>query len=156
MTAEEPWGRLDELTDDELATLVAAARQVLVQHADGPDAAALLDAPPIVAGHAIAETLRDAGVGTPVDFMVDDEDSARVVSLAALRVIGGEPALAGLVAEAYRARRDMLAVDGGLITGIVLLALVLKLKRIKVGKVDITFFEARAGMLDQLRNLLGR
>ena len=43
-----------------------------------------------------------------------------------------------------------------LVTGIALLALVLKLNRIKVGKVDVTFFEARTSMLDQLRNLLGR
>jgi hypothetical protein len=149
----EVFQRLDELSDVELATLVAAAEHVIA--GDDEDAAELAAMPSSMAGAAIADELSE--VGTPaspeaVSAVLRD----RSVVLAALHTIAAEPPVADAVADVYRKRRDMLAVDGGLLTGAALLLFVLKLKRVKIGKIDVSFYDARQGVLEQLRTLLGR
>jgi hypothetical protein len=158
-SAEDVWSRLDELSDDELAMLVEAAEHVIADSADAPDASIYLRMPVTRVGEAIAGSLQDAGTATDPDdvtAVLRDHDSARQLAVQALRTIGEEPALAGQVAAAYLARREMMVVDAGLVAAGALLLLVLKLKRIKIGNVDISFYEARAGALELLRTLLGR
>ncbi|WP_433042586.1 hypothetical protein [Dactylosporangium sp. CS-033363] len=153
------WDRLGELSDDELTTLVAAAGHVI---ADLADDAAAAEVPLMPVGHLGAELageLRAADVDTEPDevtALLRDRDRARALAVAALRPLAAEPELAAEVAAAYEARRGMMAVDGGLLLGGALLVLALKVKRIKVGKVDVSFYEARAGALAQLRAFLGK
>lgn len=145
------WDRLDELSEADLATLVAAAEHVFA--AGDEDAAGYAALPSGVAGTAIAAELAEDGTArspTAVTAAVRD----RAMVLATLRTLAAEPVVADAVAEAYRKRRDMLAVDAGVLTAAALLLFVLKLKRIKIGKVDVSFYEARQGLLEQLRNLL--
>lgn len=171
--ADEVWGRLTELSDDELATLIAAAEHVLADFADTadntdtdaagePDTAQLAELAQLPVAHiapALAETLREAGTDVDPDdvaALLRDADQSRQLAVQALREISTEPALAEEVAAAYRARREMMAVDPGLVLSGALLLFVLKLKRIKIGKVDISFYELRDGVLAQLRSLLGK
>lgn len=154
--ADEVWGRLDELTDDELSTLVAAAAHVVADLAGEPDAPQL---PVALAGAALAGELREAGTDADPDevtALLQDGSRVRRLAVAALRPIAAEPDLAAEVAAAYRARREMMAVDAGMVLAGALLVLALKVKRIKIGKVDISFYEARASALEQLRAFLGR
>ncbi|HEX9041054.1 MAG TPA: hypothetical protein VF838_08490 [Trebonia sp.] len=159
--ADEVWSRLDELSDDEVATLVEAAEHVLADLAedDEPGAAMLAKMPVAHVGPALADTLREAGTDVDPDAvtaLLRDTERSRLLAVEALRGISAEPVLAEQVAAAYRARREMMAIDPSLVLAGSLLLLVLKLKRIKVGKVDISFYEVREGALAQLRSLLGR
>ncbi len=145
--------RLDELSDVELATLVAAAEHVIA--GGDEDAAEYTAMPTSMASAAIADEVGEDGTpASPeaVTAVVRD----RTMVLATLRTVAAEPAVADAVADAYRKRRDMLAIDGGLLTGAALLLFVLKLKRVKIGNVEVSFYEARQGVLEQLRMLLGR
>jgi|SRR5215472_11417505 len=149
------WGRLEELSDDELGTLIAAALHVIAAETD--DADDYLSMPVAVASAAIAGSLAEAGTTAEpqaIAGLVRDRDQARALALAALQPIGHEPGLAEMIADAYSERRRMMAVDPGLISAASLLVLVIKLRRIKIGKVDISFYEIREGVLAQLRNLL--
>jgi hypothetical protein len=157
--ADDVWSRLEELSDDELATLVEAAQHVLADLADEPGTAMLAQMPVGHVGAALAGTLREAGTDVDPDevtALLRDGERSRWLAVQALRQISAEPAIAEQVAAAYRARREMMAVDAGLVLAGSLLLLVLKLKRIKVGKLDISFYEARASALAQLRSLLGK
>ncbi|NUR26773.1 MAG: hypothetical protein HOV83_13180 [Catenulispora sp.] len=163
--ADELWSRLAELSDDELATLTAAAEHVLADFADAadePETAQVAQLPRMPVAHvgpALAETLREAGTDVDPDdvtALLRDAEQARLLAIQALLEISTEPALAGEVAAAYRARREMMAVDPSLVLSGALLLFVLKLKRIKIGKVDISFYELRDGVLAQLRSLLGK
>lgn len=158
-SAEELWNQLDALSDDELSMLVEAAKHVIADSSDAEEAPGYLAMPVSRVGEAIAGSLQDDGTATEPDdvtAVLRDDGQARHIAVQTLRAIGDEPALAEQVAAAYRARREMMAVDAGLVAAGALLLLVLKLKRIKVGGVDISFYEARASALEQLRTLLGR
>lgn len=153
--ADEVWSRLEELSDDEVATLVEAAEHVLADLADESETAM----PVTRVGIALADVLREAGTDVESDevtALLRDAEVSRRLAVQTLRQIGADPALAEQVAAAYRARREMMAVDAGLVLAGSLLLLVLKLKRIKVGKVDISFYEVRESALAQLRSLLGK
>ncbi|MEV5956185.1 hypothetical protein AB0M11_20840 [Streptomyces sp. NPDC051987] len=157
--ADEVWNRLEELADDEVATLVEAAEHVIGELADEPEAAMLAKMPVARVGIALTDVLRDAGADVDTDqvtALLRDEEQSRRLAVQTLREISADPALADEVAAAYRARREMMAVDAGLVLAGSLLLLVLKLKRIKVGKVDISFYEVRESALAQLRSLLGK
>lgn len=159
--ADEVWSRLEELSDDEVATLVEAAEHVLADLADPdePEAAMLAKMPVAHVGSALADTLQEAGTDVDPDevtALLRDAERSRRLVVQALREISAEPALAEQVAAAYRARREMMAVDASLLLAGSLLLLVLKLKRIKIGKVDISFYEVRESTLAQLRSLLGK
>jgi hypothetical protein len=156
--ADEIWSHLEELSDDEVATLVEAATHVLAD-AGEPETAMLTTMPAAYVGPALADTLRESGTDVDPDevtALLRDVERSRSLAGRALQEISAEPALAEQVATAYRARREMMAVDPSLIEAGALLLLVLKLKRIKVGKVDISFYEVRESMLAQLRSLLGK
>jgi hypothetical protein len=153
------WNRLEELSDEELATLVEAAEHVIADSSDEPDASGYMKMPVTRLGTAIAGSLRETGSDTDPDQVTEllrDHEHARQLAVQALQAIGREPVLADHIEAAYRARREMMAVDAGLVVAGALLLLVLKLKRIKIGNVDISFYEARASALEQLRTLLGR
>lgn len=159
---DEVWSRLDELSDDELATLTEAAEHVLADLADAadePETAMLAEMPVAHVGPALAETLREAGTDADPDevtALLRDAQRSRQLVIETLREIRTQQALAEEVAAAYRARREMMAVDPGLVLSGALLLFVLKLKRIKIGKVDVSFYELRDGVLAQLRSLLGK
>jgi len=155
MSGDDIWSRLGELSDDELGTLIVEAQHVIAS--DAGDAIEYLSMPVGVAAGAIAASLGEAGTRAEpqvVAGLVRDPARARALALAALQPIWHEPELGKLVAEAYGERRGMLAVDPELISAVSLLVLILKLKRVKIGKLDVSFYEIREGVLDQLRNLL--
>jgi hypothetical protein len=146
---------LDDLSDEELRYLMEAAISVLWEQAQHPVVQSPTQLPP----RALATELRHLlGDETGVDRVVQDAQVSHDVGMAVLREIGQQPEVAAEVEAAYQARRDMLAVDAGLVLGAALLLAVLKLKQVKVGKrggVDVQFHEVQTGVLDGIRRLLG-
>jgi len=158
---EEPvdiWGRLDDLDDAELAMLVEAAASVIADNTNEAGARIYLEMPPRPAGQILKSTLADAGVA------VDDEEAAELVrdevvtrqlAVHVLRSLAQQPVIAAEIEVAYRARQRMLVIDAGVISAAALLLLVLKLKRVKIGGVDVSFYDARQSALDSIRRMLG-
>ena len=161
-TNETPvWERLDALSDSELNALVAAAASVLAENAEGDEAEETLSMPPGPAARELRSLLDGAGV--PVDEaeaerLVTDEAASREVALAVLRELGKEPEVAAEIEEAWRARRGMMVVEGGVLIGAALLLLVMKLKRVSVKRegAEVEFYEAKGGVLAAIKGFLGR
>lgn len=160
-TNEEPaviWDRLDDLDDAELTMLVEAAASVIADHTDEAGARTYLEMPPRPAGQILKSTLADAGVAVDEEAaaeLVRDQKAARQLTVRVLRSLAQQPILAAEIEAAYRDRQRMLVIDAGLISAAALLLLVLKLKRVKIGGVDVSFYDARQSALDSIRRLLG-
>ena len=151
------WERLDQLDDAELNDLVEAAVAVITEAAGDPDATSLAELPARRLGAEITVELQSSGVVANTDDvgrLLRDERSARPLVLSMLRSL---PAgrLRDEVEAAYAAKRKMMIVDAGLLTGAALLLLVMKLKRIKIGSSEISFYEAKSETVDGVRQLLG-
>jgi hypothetical protein len=160
---DEPnvWERLDDLSDHELEGLVAAAISVLEEGADDPSLQNVADMPPGPTASELRSLLGGAGVEAEqaeLEQLVTDEATARELALATLRELGREPQLAAAIEEAWRARSGMMIVDAGFVIAGALLLLVMKLKRVQVGKgeVDVEFYEAKSETLGAVRRLLGQ
>jgi hypothetical protein len=95
----------------------------------------------------------DIELALPADLAA----SSAPIALALLEEIGNHPELRAEVEEAYQQRRKMMVIDFGIVTGPALLYLVMKLKRIRVGKdrVDISFYEYKQEMAEGVRDAVG-
>ncbi len=157
MSAGSVWDRLDELSTAELSSLAAAAESVIADESgDDEDYASM---PVGATGAAVAAELREDGTSAGSDevaHLIREPEQARELTIAMLRAMREMPVLAEAIEEAYESRRGMLAIDPELIAAGALLLFVLKLKRIKIGKVDISFYEARDNVMAQLKNMLGQ
>lgn len=161
-TNEEPaaaiWDRLDDLDDAELAMLVEAATSVIAEHTDEAGAKTYLEMPLRPASQVLKSTLADAGVAVDEEAtaeLVRNQKATRQLTVRVLRSLAQQPILAAEIETAYRDRQKMLVIDAGLISAAALLLLVLKLKRVKIGGVDVSFYDARQSALDSIRRLLG-
>jgi hypothetical protein len=123
----------EELDDADLRLLLQAATSVLAESADDEDEAAdLAELPPSEAAAEVGATL-----GQPdgaASRLVDDPELDRELALALVREVCAIPALRAEVDDAYTARKRMMVVDPGSILAVSLLLLVLKLRRVKVGR----------------------
>ncbi|GLH98857.1 hypothetical protein [Phytohabitans aurantiacus] len=160
VTAGDPWGRLHELSDPEWQALTDATFHVIQDEADG---ATLVDAtsPPVWLRRQLRSELASEGLPTDdrtVDRLVTDDRTARQVSLAIIEGIASDPDLRERIEQAYRARRGMMVIEGGVLIGAALLLLVAKLRRIRVekGKLDVQFYQASDTALQQVQDILGQ
>ena len=134
----------DTLTDQELRLLVDAAVAVLAGELGEDERDRLLDLPPGRAAAELRETLTEAGATDPEEVL-----AALTTGTATARtLVAGvlvEPAAAEPIRAAYAERKSLMALDAGLVTGPVLLALVLlRIKRVRLGKggLDIQFADS--------------
>jgi hypothetical protein len=154
-----PWGLLDDLTDPEFQALAESVLSVLREEAGDP---------PLVGADLPAGQLRQqltsalAAEDIPaddhaIDKIVTGEQLSRQVSLAIIEHLGEDTALRHEIERVYQARRQMMVLDGGVLTGAALLLLVAKLKRARVqkGKLDVQFYEANSAALNQIRRIIG-
>ena len=159
MGRDEVWERLDTLDDAELETLIAAASAVMADRADTPAAREALTMAPGPTARELRFELQGAGVeidAEDAERLVSDEGASREAAIAALRELGKEPVLAEEIEEAWQARRGLMVIDAGLVSAGALLLLVMKLKRVKVGKgqAEVDFYEVKDGVLGALRRFL--
>lgn len=158
--APSVWSRLDGLSDSDLRLLVDSAVRVIgdeVGEGAGLDAARLPPGP--LAKQLLAELTAN---GVPADAAVAekvarDTQISRPLALITLRELAANPVLADRIESAYEARRGMMLVEGGVLLGAALVLLVLKLKKVHVGKdgADVDFYEAKEGWLGKVSGLLG-
>jgi hypothetical protein len=152
------WLRLDELDDAELQALLTAATSVVADASDDPSAAEIPMMPTRVALSEVAGSLRDAGLhvdDAAVARLTDDPVASRQLTVAVLRQLAANPSMAAEIEAAYEARRGMMVIDPLTISAMALLLFVLKLKRVKLGRAEVTFFEAKEGVLKAVRGLVG-
>jgi hypothetical protein len=92
-----------------------------------------------------------------VDRLVDDPEVDRALAIALIQELCAIPALRDEVGEAYAARKGMMVVDPGSVLAVSLLLLVLKLRRVRVGRegVEVTLDPVRGGALKLVGSLLG-
>jgi hypothetical protein len=144
---------LDRLSDSELRYLTQAAISVLWEQTPDPSVQSPIQLPPAVLTAELKELFGDQ---YDLEKIMGDTAFSREVTLAVLTQIGVQQSLAQDIEAAYRARRDMMVVDAGVVLAGALLLAVAKLKRIKFDKSagEVDFFEVRSGILDAVRRLL--
>jgi hypothetical protein len=147
------------LPDKEIATLGAAAVAVLSESADPVEDISVLDMPdgPLAGALQSAIAARRVAAASVADRIVGDGALARPVAVQILKQIAAFPKLAHEIELTYESRKRMLVADGGVICGAALLLLVLKLKKIRVGKpgMEIEFTKASEGILNAVLKFLG-
>lgn len=148
------WTELQALDDFDLALVVQAAVDVLRDH-DG-QVGRVEEMPPRVLRREASSSLGvDEGA---VDRATIDARRSRAVALSLLADLAREPTLAAEIESAYDVRKRMMFVDPGTIAAFALLLLVLKLRRIRIGKgqTDIEFYEVRPETLAEVGEIVGR
>jgi hypothetical protein len=159
VTPPEPWDRLQELSDTEWKALAEATLTVIRGEAGDPP---VVD-PALPPGQLrkqlqAALSAEDIQVDDQaVDQIVTSDQAARGVALVLIAGLAEDAMLRDEIARVYQARRGMMVIDGGILTGPALLLLVMKLKRARVekGKLDVEFYKACDGALDQVRKFFG-
>jgi hypothetical protein len=153
------WTRLDVLPDKEIATLGAAAVAVLSESADPAEDVSVLDMPDGPLAGALHSAIAAHGIAAvgAVGRIIGDGALARPVAVEILKQIAAFPTLAHEIELTYESRKRMLVADGGVICGAALLLLVLKLKKIRVGKpgMEIEFTKASEGILNAVLKFVG-
>jgi len=155
----DPWDRLDELSDAEWKALVEATLSVLRDEAGDPP---VVD-PELPAGQLrkqLQATLAAEGIradDATIDQIVTGDQTAREVSLALIAQIAEDAPLRDEIGRVYQVRRGMMIFDGGILIGAALLLLIAKLKRARIekGKLDVQFYKASDGAIDQVRKVIG-
>jgi hypothetical protein len=154
------WDRLTELDDVERAMLVQSVTAVITSHIN-ENQRLPPGAPPSVMQKEVAESLKAAGASTDANKsefaqrLEHTSDPAVVIEM--LEYVSQLPTISDEVAAAYEERRQMLAVDFGIVSGPLLFLLLMKLKRIKVShsEVDVEFYEPKQSVLLTLAKQLG-
>ncbi|MGQ0569516.1 MAG: hypothetical protein ACT4P5_08315 [Armatimonadota bacterium] len=154
------WDHVDGLTDHELNALVAAAVSVISEGAEDPTALELAGLPLGPASREIQALLGEAGLEidqVTAERIIREEGISRPLAISLLKEISNQPTLAAEIEAAYRQRQKLMIVDAGLVAAGALLLLVLKLKRVRVGKdaAEVEFYEAKGGALQAIRHFLG-
>lgn len=130
------WSKLDQMSDQGLATLVDSAIFVLKQ-SDVGGGPAPTEMPASVMTKALEQLLADRGANAGAAVkVVKQAELSRQVALALLSTIATEPALAQEIERVWRERGGLLFVGTGVILSAALLFLVLKLKKVRVNKKD--------------------
>jgi hypothetical protein len=154
------WARLHELTSREIEELVEASVYVLAD-IEGASYTELTMLPLDQVTAQLTEELKQADMDSVSDRASQvthlERDQRREYSLILLQQLR-ETELAAEIEDAYNARREMMAIDAGLISGPALLAiLLLRIRRVKIGKegLDVSFDQVKPGLLSSLHSLLG-
>jgi len=150
------WSKLNELSDQELASLVESAIFVLKQ-SDVPGAPSPTEMPAGPMTKALEQLLGERGADrSAAGRVVKQRELARPVAVALLTAISTEPALAQEVERVWRERGGLLVVGTGAILAAALLFLVLKLKKVKANKggVEIDFDKLSTGALGSVFKFL--
>lgn len=153
---------LDALDAKDLRLLTDAAVAVLAEGLGGAEPDRLADLPVARARAELATELAEAGAGDANRLATALGEGDRVMS--ASRLLLGEvlsrPDLALEVTAAFERRKSMMALDAGLVSGPVLLAIILvRLKRVRIGRdgLDVELSEGKglSQLLDLLRKASG-
>jgi hypothetical protein len=152
---------LSNLSDRELGLLVDCAAAVIAE-GSGEDAELreLRELPAPVLAPDLAEELGALGVHAgqqQVREIAGQAESSRLLATALLEQICAIPALRAEVDAAYVASQRMMIVDPVSITAISLLVLVMKLRKVKVGRagVEVTLDPIKKAMVSVIKDLLG-
>jgi hypothetical protein len=150
---------LDRLDDRQLGLLVQAAAAVLAGAGDGDDLRQATELPAGALAADLGGALAEQGVAADegaVRRLVEAGERDRQLGIALLRQVCAVPALRAEVDAAYAARQRMMVVDPGTVLAAAVLLLVLKLRRVKVGRegVEVTLDPVRQGMLGFVQQLL--
>jgi hypothetical protein len=151
------WTRLESLSDTELRALVEASIEVLQQDGAASVEDDVLELPPGALRRELRSALIENGVEADehaAEEVLQRTEMSRPVALALLGEIAREPALAQEIEAAYRARQGMMVVDPATLLAGALLVLALKLKRVKVGDVDVSFYPMKERALTAVRDIL--
>jgi hypothetical protein len=149
------WSKLNDLSDQQLATLVESAIFVLKQ-SDAPDAPSPTEMPAGPMTKALEQLLGECGADTSAaSRVVKQSELSRPVAIALLSAIGSEPALAQKVERAWRDRGGLLVVGTGVILAAALLLLVLKVRNIKAPGVEVDFDKLSTAALSKVFRFLG-
>jgi hypothetical protein len=150
------WTRLESLSDSELRALVEASIDVLQQDGAASVEDDMLELSPSGLRRQLRSALVENGVEADeraAEQVLERTEMSRPVALALLEEIAREPALAQEIEAAYRAREGMMVEPATLFAG-ALLVLALKLKRVKVGDVDVSFYPMKERALTAVRDIL--
>ncbi len=154
----ELWSRLDDLTDVEVAALTQAAIHVLEAGGDDPSLREVETMPTRPLTATLEQELSARAITEPeiARRIVSDHSLSRPIAINLLKTIAADPVLAEEVAAAYRARQKLLTVGVDLILAGALLLLVLKVKRVRVGKrgVDAEFSELSDNAIKSVMSFL--
>jgi hypothetical protein len=156
-------GNLSTLSDDQLGLLTQCAVTVIAEGATdeaGVDVAELRELPATVLAPDLAEALRAAGVPAgdqQIERLAGETTSNRTLAIALLEQICAVPALRAEVDAAYTAHQRLMIVDPVTIMAIGLVLLVMKLRRVKVGKdgLDVSLDPMQDVMADVIKSLIG-
>ena len=156
-------GELSTLTDDQLGLLTQCAVTVLAEGAGGDadvDVDELRELPAAVLAPDLAEALRAAGVPAgeqQIERLAEETTATRTLAIALLEQICAVPALRAEVDAAYTAHQRLMIADPVTIMAIGLVLLVMKLRRVKVGKdgLDVTLDPMHEVMAKVIKGLLG-
>lgn len=149
------------LSDRQLGLVIDSAAAVLAEGAgDDIDVREIRQLPSTVLAPDLAEALVQAGVRTSQqDILQFSEEAARnrALAIALLRQIRNVPALCAEVDAAYEASKRLMIADPITIGAISLFLLIMKLRRIKIGRegLDVTLDPIRNGMASAIKDLIG-
>ena len=131
--------RLDDLSDVEIAALTQAAIHVL-QVGSSDDSVRDIEAMPTrpllgtLEEELAARSVTDREIANRI---VGDKTLSRPIAIRLLTTIADDPAIAAEVETAYQKRQKLLTVGVDIILAAALLVLVLKVKRVRVGKTGV-------------------
>jgi hypothetical protein len=156
-------GHLSALSDDQLGLLTRCAVTVIGEGADDDadvEVAEIRELPSVVLAPDLAEALRAAGVPAgdeQIERLAGETASNRTLAIALLEQICAVPALRAEVDAAYTAQQRQMIVDPVTIGVIGLVLLVMKLRRVKVGKdgLDVTLDPMQDVMAETIKGLIG-
>jgi hypothetical protein len=152
------WNRLESIDQPELNTLLESTVAVL-RRAEGDGRGEIFDLPPRVLREELRVALTGAGVTVNegiVETLVGSQKTPVPLAVALLEQVASQPVLAEEVERTFRARSGMMAIDSDTLMAGSLLVLMLKLKRIKIGNVDISFYDMQQGTLTAVRKFIGQ
>lgn len=156
-------GNLSTLSDDQLGLLTQCAVTVLAEGAADDadvDVDEVRELPAAVLAPDLAEALRAAGVPAgdqQIERLAGETAANRTLAIALLEQICAVPALRAEVDAAYTANQRLMIADPVTIMAIGLVLLVMKLRKVKVGKdgLDVTLDPMQDVMAEVIKHLLG-
>lgn len=154
-------GNLSALSDGQLGLLTQCAITVIAEGAgNDADVDEIRELPAVVLAPDLAAALRAAGVQArdqQIERLAEETTSNRTLAIALLEQICAVPALRAEVDAVYTAKQRLMIVNPVTIMAIGLVLLVMKLRRVKVGKdgLDVTLDPMQDVMANVIKGLIG-
>jgi len=149
----------DELDDLDLRMLLEAAASVLTDTGDGGDVEPVSELAPGVVAADLSGALAAEGVQADTAALrelIETASADRRLALAFVHEVCALPQLRDEIDAAYEARRRMMVVEPATLLAASLLLLVIKLRRVRVGRagVEIRLDPIKAEMVTAVKQLL--